>query len=84
MLLAAASAAVLMPSGASLRAESMMDQMIYSKCSQAMSADFAKAGQTPPDGMVQKTCECVVKKISETHNIELSKQYCTQKATQSS
>jgi len=62
----------------------MMDQMIFSKCSEAMNADYAKANQTPPDGMVQKTCNCVVKKISETHNIELSKQLCTKQATQGS
>ncbi|MFZ9229538.1 MAG: hypothetical protein ACO23C_05055 [Prochlorococcaceae cyanobacterium] len=49
-----------------------------------MNADYAKANQTPPDGMVQKTCSCVVKKISETHNIELSKQLCTKQATQGS
>jgi len=58
----------------------MMDQMIFSKCSEAMNADYAKTNQTPPDGMVEKTCNCVVKKIGETHNIELSKQLCTKQA----
>lgn len=62
----------------------MMDQMILSKCSSAMNADFAKAGKTPADGLVQKTCSCVVKKIDETHNIDLAKQLCTQQAMQGS
>jgi hypothetical protein len=82
--LVAAAAVGITGFGPAARAESMMDQMIFSKCSSAMNADFAKAGQTPPDGLVQKTCDCVVKKISETHNIEVSKQLCTQKLTQGS
>ena len=60
----------------------MMDQMIFSKCSAAMNADFQKAGKTPPDGMVQKTCNCVVKTMDQTHNIDLAKQTCTQQAKQ--
>lgn len=84
LALAAGIAAGIPTFGPAVRAESMMNQMIFSKCSEAMNADFAKANQTPPDGMVQKTCSCVVKKIGETHNIELSKQLCTQQATQGS
>ena len=80
--LAAAATAVTAGFGSAAKAQSMMDQMIFSKCSAAMNADFQKAGKTPPDGMVQNTCNCVVKKIDETHNIDLAKQICTQKATQ--
>jgi len=60
----------------------MMDQTIFSRCSSAMNAEFQKAGKTPPDGMVKTACDCVIKKISETHNIDLAKQLCTQKASQ--
>ena len=78
---ALAAAVVLSAFGLEAWAQSMMDQMIFSQCSAAMNTDYAKAGQTPPDGLVQKTCDCVVKKIGETHNIDLSKQLCTKQAT---
>lgn len=68
--------------GSAAQAQSMMDQMIFSKCSSAMNADFAKAGKTPADGLVQKTCNCVVKTVDQTHNIELAKQTCSQQAMQ--
>ncbi len=80
--LVASTTAALAGFGPAARAQSMMDQMIMSKCTSAMNADFQKAGKTPPDGMVQKTCSCVVKKIDETHNIDLAKQICTQQAMQ--
>lgn len=68
--------------GSEGRAQSMMDQMIFSKCSSAMTADFQKAGKTPAEGLVQKTCSCVVKTVDQTRNIELAKQTCTQQAMQ--
>lgn len=80
--LAAATTGVIAGFGSAAQAQSMMDQMIFSKCSSAMNADFQKAGKTPPDGMVQKTCSCVVKMIGETHNIDQAKQICTQQAEQ--
>lgn len=79
-----AAAALLASLSSGAQAQSMMDQMIFSKCSSAMNADFQKAGKTPPDGLVQKTCNCVVKTMDQTHNIELSKQTCTQQAMQGS
>lgn len=39
----------------------MVENMILSKCSEAMLSDFKKAGQTPPPGMVDETCHCVLK-----------------------
>ena len=80
--LAATTTAVLAGFGPDAQAQSMMDQMILSRCASAMNADFQKAGKTPAPGSVQKTCSCVVKKISETHNIDLAKQICTQQAMQ--
>lgn len=38
----------------------MVENMILSKCSEAMLSDFKKAGQTPPPGMVDETCQCVL------------------------
>jgi len=34
--------------------------------------------------MVQNTCNCVVKQMDQTHNIDLAKQICAQQATQGS
>jgi hypothetical protein len=68
--------------GVETKAQSMMDTIIYNKCSAAMAADFQKAGKTPPADMIPKTCNCVVKTIDQSHNIDLAKQICTQQAMQ--
>ena len=78
--LAASTTAALLGFGSAAQAQSMMNQMIFSKCSSAMNADFAKAGKTPADGLVEKTCNCVVSTMNQTHNIELAKQTCSQQA----
>jgi hypothetical protein len=70
--------AVAAPSGA--HAQSMMDQMVTKKCSAAMQADFDKAGKTPPAGLIQQTCSCVVQQLDATHNIEVAKNICRQQA----
>ena len=62
------------------QAQSMLDQIILQKCSAAMQADFAKAGQTPPAGLVQQTCGCVVQHMQATHNLDLAKTVCSQQA----
>jgi hypothetical protein len=62
------------------RAQSMLDQIIQQKCSAAMQADFAKAGKTPPAGLVQQTCTCVVQQMQATHNLDMAKSLCSQQA----
>ncbi len=57
-------------------AQSMMDQIIYSKCSSAMEADYKQAGKVPPAGLVDKMCKCVVKEIGILHSIEGAKNVC--------
>jgi hypothetical protein len=64
----------------SVQAQSMLDQIVIQKCSAAMQADFDKAGKTPPTGLIQKTCGCVVQQLDATHNIEAAKTICTQQA----
>ena len=64
-----------------VKAQSMMDQMIFSKCSAAMQADFDKAGKTPAPGLISKTCNCVVKQVDLTHNVEAAKTICTSQLT---
>lgn len=64
------------------KAESMMDRMVLSRCTSAMTSDFAKAGQTPPDGLVDKTCQCVLKTYKATNSIATAKQTCSQQAKQ--
>ena len=63
-------------------AASMMDQIIMSHCSKAMADDFAKAGKTPPAGMVDSTCSCVVAQMKKRQSIDQAKTTCTKQAVQ--
>ena len=80
-LVAASAIGGLMPAG---RAQSLMDQAIYSRCSAAMASDFQKAGKTPAPGLVETTCNCVVQQINTTHNIDLAKTICSKQAVNQS
>lgn len=63
-------------------AANMMDQIILGKCSQAMKDDFNKAGKTPPAGMVDSTCSCVVAQMKKRQSIDQAKTTCTNQALQ--
>jgi len=73
-------AALLSGAMTAARAQSLMDQAIYSRCSAAMTADFQQAGKTPAPGLIDATCNCVVNQINTTHNIDLAKTICSKKA----
>lgn len=61
----------------------MMEQIITGKCSEAMQADFKKAGKTPPAGMVTDTCSCVSDgMLKHRQSLDQAKTVCVQKATQ--
>jgi hypothetical protein len=79
-LFSAAVALIALASPAGAGAQSMMDQRVMAKCSAAMQADFDKAGKTPPAGLIQQTCRCVVQQLDATHNIEVAKNICRQQA----
>ena len=79
-LLYATAAVIAFAAPSGVRAQSMLDQTGIQKCSAAMQADFDKAGKTPPAGLIQKTCGCVVQQLDATHNIEAAKTICTQHA----
>ena len=55
----------------------MLNQIIFKKCSEAMAADFQKAGKTPPQGMVPDTCNCVVERMGNRQSIEQAKTFCS-------
>ena len=59
---------------------SMIDQIIFNNCSEAMREDFQKAGKTPPDGMVVDTCNCVVERVGKRQSIEQAKTFCTKQS----
>jgi hypothetical protein len=63
------------------RAQNMEDDLINHYCTQAMNADFAKAGQTPPTGMVAYTCNCVIQQVNARATIAQAKSICQQQAT---
>ena len=60
----------------------MMEQIITSKCAEAMQADFKKSGKTPPAGMVEETCSCVADGMLEKRqSLEQAKSLCVEQAT---
>ena len=61
---------------------SMINQIIFKKCSEAMADDFQKAGKTPPDGMVADTCNCVVEQVGKPQTIEQAKTFCSKQSIQ--
>lgn len=63
------------------RAQSMQDDLINHYCTQAMNADFAKTGTTPPAGMVAYTCNCVIQQVNARATIDQAKAICQQQAT---
>ena len=63
------------------RAQTMQDALINHYCTQAMNADFAKAGKTPPAGMVAYTCNCVIQQVNARATIDQAKAICQQQAT---
>lgn len=64
------------------QAQNMVDQIVFGSCAKAMKADFQKANKTPPEGMVQDTCSCVVDRINLRYSIEQAKQFCTAQSVQ--
>jgi len=60
----------------------MIEQIIFSHCSSAMRADFEQAGKTPPEGMIDFTCSCVVQKIHQQQSINQAKTTCSKLALQ--
>lgn len=60
----------------------MKDQLIFHFCGRAMKADFKAAGKTPPKGIVEFTCGCVVQKIKARASIEQAKTICKAQALQ--
>ncbi|MFM7651810.1 MAG: hypothetical protein ACKO5M_02625 [Vulcanococcus sp.] len=82
MLLLASAAAVMPLLALRPAAANMMDQIILGKCSQAMKDDFTKAGKTPPAGMVDSTCSCVVAQMKKRQSIDQAKTTCTNQALQ--
>jgi hypothetical protein len=60
----------------------MMEQIITSKCAEAMQADFKKSGKTPPAGMVEETCSCVADgMLKKRQSLEQAKSLCVEQAT---
>lgn len=58
----------------------MVDNIITSKCQSAMKADLAAKGITPPAGLIDSTCSCVVKQYNQGVSIDQSKLTCSQQA----
>jgi len=78
-----AAAAALAPLLSQPARANMVQQIIVGKCSEAMQADFKKAGKTPPAGMVNDTCSCVANgMLKRRQSLEQAKTTCVQQSTQ--
>ena len=74
---------VLAPMAPQAAHANMVQQIIVGKCSEAMQADFKKAGKTPPAGMVNDTCSCVADgMLKHRQNLDQAKTTCVNQATQ--
>ena len=74
--LAVANLGIAMPSKAG-----MVEDMISSKCAEAMVNDFKKANQTPPPGMVKSTCDCVLNRFKQKLGLDTAIKTCSADAT---
>jgi hypothetical protein len=71
-LLAFSGISVLQPARAG-----MVENMIVSKCSEAMETDFKKSGKTPPAGMIDSTCSCVLTRWQQKLGLDTAIKTCT-------
>ena len=82
-LLGALLGAALAPLAPQAAHANMVQQIIVGKCSEAMQADFKKAGKTPPAGMVNDTCSCVADgMLKRRQSLDQAKTTCVNQATQ--
>ncbi|MCP9833146.1 MULTISPECIES: hypothetical protein [unclassified Cyanobium] len=58
----------------------MRDQLIIHYCTQAVNADFAKAGKPVPAGLAKDTCTCVAKQVNARATIQQAETICKQQA----
>ena len=58
------------------RAQTMVDNLINHYCAQAMNADFAKAGKTPPTGMVAPRMQLAAARRAHGRRCELTQKRC--------
>lgn len=59
----------------------MVENAILSKCAEAMVKDFQKAGKTPPAGMVNDTCNCVLTRWQQKLGLDTAIKTCSADAT---
>ncbi|MCP9858248.1 MULTISPECIES: hypothetical protein [unclassified Cyanobium] len=58
----------------------MRDQLIIHYCTQAVNADFAKAGKPVPAGLARDTCTCVAQQVNARASIAQAETICKQQA----
>jgi hypothetical protein len=61
------------------RAE-LKDTLIRQFCLLAMQEEFQASGKTPPSGMLQSTCDCVVQQFNADGDLEKAKDTCRRQA----
>ncbi|MCP9929417.1 hypothetical protein KBY82_01315 [Cyanobium sp. AMD-g] len=82
VLLSMAGSALLL-AGLPARAQglnNMRDQLIIHYCTQAVNADFTKAGKPVPAGLAKDTCTCVAEQVNDRATIAQAETICKQQA----
>jgi len=58
----------------------MVDQIIRSKCLNAVNAEIKSSGKPAPAGMSDYTCDCVVQEFKKGSSINQASSTCKQRA----
>ncbi|MCP9928902.1 hypothetical protein [Cyanobium sp. CH-040] len=58
----------------------MVDQIIRSKCLDAVNAEIKSSGKPAPAGMSDYTCDCVVQEFKKGNSISQASGTCKQRA----
>ena len=81
LTLLAAAAVPLHSPDAALAGSNMRDNLIQHYCLKAVNAEFSSSGMTPPAGMPEFTCTCVVQQVNARASISKAQSTCKQQAT---
>ena len=66
--------------GAAVAGANMRDALIMHYCIKAVNTEFSQAGKTPPAGLAEGTCTCVVQQVDARATLAQAQTICKQQA----
>ena len=66
--------------GTAVAGANMRDALIMHYCVKAVNAEFSQAGKTPPAGLAEDTCNCVVQQVDARASLAQAQAICKQQA----